>query len=359
MKVLYIAEKIAVESGGSMGNRRNYTVLQEYFGTANLISYGVTPQKYTALRKVYSELKYKNIFNIENSQKANIIELITLTKVDIVWLDSSNLGFLAKLIRDFNKKIKILTFFHNVEFKFMLDQLKLTQNPKFLYRIFLAYYNEKIACKYSDKILCYNKRDAKKILQKYGRYPDVLIPISLKDDFASNIVYKQSADMTALFLGSNFPPNIAGIKWFVKNVLPCTSLKLIIAGSGMEVLKQDFQNIDKVKVIGFVENLQELYASVSFLVMPIFSGSGMKVKTAEALKYGKFIFASSEAIEGYEVTQNEVCICDDAKSYIDNIELKGPLIDSFNLSSRKLFLTHYSYNVTKKLFADLFSSIGL
>lgn len=39
------------------------------------------------------------------------------------------------------------------------------------------------------------------------------------------------------------------------------------------------------------------------MVMPIFSGSGMKVKTAEALMYGKFLIGTKEAFEGYEIDE--------------------------------------------------------
>ena len=60
----------------------------------------------------------------------------------------------------------------------------------------------------------------------------------------------------------------------------------------MEFLRDEFCGIDRLQVLGYVEDLNKLYASVRFMVMPILSGSGMKVKTAEALKYGKFIFAS-------------------------------------------------------------------
>lgn len=357
MKVLYISENLISPSGGVVGNKRNQKVLKEYFGQKSVFYKFLDYKAMNICRKYFFEIKNRNIFGVDKEIVNEIFADIKSYNIDLVWLDSSNLGFLAEKIKLKYPKLKIITFFHNVEYSFMIDQLKLTYNPKFFHRIALAWINEKKACKYSDRIICYNDRDASGIFKRYGRYPDMQIPISLKDDDISSDIKLPLSNCTALFLGSNFPPNIEGIRWFVKNVLPFTKINLVIAGSGMEFLRDEFCGIDRLQVLGYVEDLNKLYASVRFMVMPILSGSGMKVKTAEALKYGKFIFASPEAVVGYKVTKTEVCVCEDAKAYIKNINNMSAQIDGFNKSSRDLYKKYYSYAATRAQFNVLFSKL--
>ena len=44
------------------------------------------------------------------------------------------------------------------------------------------------------------------------------------------------------------------------------------------------------------------------MVAPIFSGSGMKTKVAESSGYGKTVFATSEAIIGYEKFEGKILL---------------------------------------------------
>ncbi len=40
---------------------------------------------------------------------------------------------------------------------------------------------------------------------------------------------------------------------------------------------------------------------LDYIISPIFVGGGMKVKTCEALMYGKNIIGTSESFEGYDI----------------------------------------------------------
>ena len=85
------------------------------------------------------------------------------------------------------------------------------------------------------------------------------IPISLKDDDISSDIKLPSSNCTALFLGSNFPPNIEGIRWFVKNVLPFTKINLVISvavaynsnPASLDNLEQLIMSVLKVVPVGY------------------------------------------------------------------------------------------------------------
>ena len=81
--------------------------------------------------------------------------------------------------------------------------------------------------------------------------------------------------------------------------------------------------------------------------MPIFYGSGMKVKTAEAMMYGRIILASDEALEGYDVGNvNGIYRCNKAEEYIDVIEkiFNKQSIVRFQDDVRQCFLEKYETN---------------
>jgi hypothetical protein len=71
----------------------------------------------------------------------------------------------------------------------------------------------------------------------------------------------------------------------------------------------------------------------------------MKVKTAEALKYGKYIIGTREALEGYDTNSDVATVCHDTQSFIKAIqEFHAPY--KFNVASRKLFVEKYSYEAS-------------
>ena len=96
-------------------------------------------------------------------------------------------------------------------------------------------------------------------------------------------------------------PTINGLDWFLKYVLPYIDCKLMVIGREMK--KYSSPDItEKVEIIGEVEDLSVYYEMADAIICPIFIGDGMKTKTAEAMMYGKTIFATDEALEGYDTS---------------------------------------------------------
>jgi hypothetical protein len=78
----------------------------------------------------------------------------------------------------------------------------------------------------------------------------------------------------------------------------------------------------------------------------------MKVKTAEALKYGKYIIGTREALAGYQVDQESATICSTESDFIEAIQhFDRPF--RYNAASRALFVSHYSYSHSLTLFKKL------
>ena len=140
------------------------------------------------------------------------------------------------------------------------------------------------------------------------------------------------------------------LRWFINNVMPnVNNAILYVVGRGTENWQEEFKDVSNVKIIGGVESLKDYYEKADAVVSPIFLGSGMKTKTAEALMYGKYIFATREAFEGYDVDYDEVgVLCNTKEDFIKAInEDLQKLPSRFNEYSRRVFLEKYSNDVWK------------
>ena len=216
----------------------------------------------------------------------------------------------------------------------------------------LANKNEYHACQESDSCICLNKRDESEIFKKYGRKSNYIIPVSLPDKFCPNYYSQNKYDL--LFIGSYFGPNINGIKWFINNILPSTNLRLCIVGSGMDAL--DINKSNQIEVISDAKDLSEYYNSAKVVIMPIFSGSGMKVKTVEALMFGKYIISTPEGVEGYETNSMDVSVVSSKQQFIDAIK-NIPQLPMYSKKNRQLFLETYSDIKTHQIFKNLFNTL--
>lgn len=273
-------------------------------------------------------------------------------KPDLVYLDTSKLGKFSKRIKR-KYGSRVIVFFHNVEADYSMYFVR-NRGYQYLLAYWSSLWNERIAVKYGDSLICLNERDSKRIEELYGRIPDAVIPISFVDRYQKEKVAIDQ-DKGLLFVGSLFPPNYDGIKWFIENIM--TQLPeyfLTIVGKDFEKKRKDLER-DNVKVVGTVGNLEDYYYTYPVMVMPIQYGAGMKVKTAEAMMYGKIILATDEALEGYCIPEHcGIIRCNTSEEFVKAIRsVLTEKLDYNNLKGRKLFLENYEFEVTRKQFEKL------
>jgi glycosyltransferase involved in cell wall biosynthesis len=103
-----------------------------------------------------------------------------------------------------------------------------------------------------------------------------------------------------LFVGSsNTPSNIEGLEWFLDRVFPrirkeMPDVELAIAGPvGHE---RTWPN--GISVLGIQESLTPAYADATLVINPVLFGTGVAIKTIEALSYGKPVVATPAGIRG-------------------------------------------------------------
>lgn len=359
-KVLYIWYKRSkgIKEGGGKCSQRNFDVLSKLAGKDNVHSYYVhdeykrkTPLDY--LRGAFFFL-FRYYYGLTPKRVQEIAQLAK--DYDMVFIDRSLFGVIAKRLKENGYKGEIVVFFHNVESLYFAAKLPKVPGRGIVIRT--ADTNDRYTCRYADKIIVLNKRDAQIIEHRYGRTADIIVPISLADQ-CKNVV--SSTELTrqkplCLFLGTYFPPNNQGILWFVKHVLPHVNIQMQVVGKGMAKLKAESPLLKDIEVVSDAPDLHPYLENADIMVLPVFSGSGMKVKTCEALMYGKNIIGTSEAFEGYDVDFNRIggC-CHSAQDFINclNLFINQPR-PRLNAYSRQIYLDKYSNETAEKLFRSLF-----
>lgn len=104
-----------------------------------------------------------------------------------------------------------------------------------------------------------------------------------------------------LFLSGTSTLNINGLNFFINKIFPLVlqkepEAKLIIGGSICDVLPKTTDN--SIVQIGKVESAEQFYALGDIAINPVYQGTGLKIKTFEALSYGKVTIVHPHSAEG-------------------------------------------------------------
>lgn len=357
MRILFIRYKKSgkVLEGGEQCSSRNYNVIAQLVGSDNVTTYYIHDE--TRRRKLGEYIKgiwyfpQHYYFGLTPRRVNQICRMAN--DFDAVWVDRSVFGIICKKLKSNGYKGRIMSFFHNVETMYFDAKLK----PSMPFRnvvIGCADKNDGYVCQYSDSVVALNNRDSMELGVRYGRKADVLAPIAFADTYQRSLYPTEltSSKPLCIFLGGYFTANNEGIEWFVKNVYPHVNIRFRIVGKGMEKIKSCEWLSSDIEVVPNAPDLLPHFEEADIMVLPIFKGGGMKVKTCESLMYGKNILATDESWEGYDLDCEKAGgRCNTAQDFIDRINaISAHPIPRFNAYSRSVFVERYSEDVVKDKF---------
>lgn len=371
--ILYISKR----SKYDIGSVTHFQALKDIYGEENVIyidfNFSMPPKneknyicygKYSGRVERLKRVIQRNTMIINNEIINNLCNIVKDENIDIIFSEESTLGAFYKQVKKTKKDVKIITFYHDIGADLFRQWRK---QPGLLNKIenSLSIYQEKMCVKYGDYNWVFHQADFNKFNKFYGFDPDVMIPLASpvpaaikriqdKEDIQSDKVKK------LLFVGSSYYPNVIGIRWFVKNVLPelDKNIQLIIVGRGLEFLKKEFQD-SRVNVVGTVETPVPYYLDADIFIAPLFDGGGMKVKSIEALSYGKCFVGTEESLHGFweefsDSVRNKFIYKVNTKEEWIAIINKLATQDTykFNKTVFNDFYSHFSYETMKKSFEE-------
>lgn len=171
----------------------------------------------------------------------------------------------------------------------------------------------------------------------------VNIPLFIYDTFPP-VRYAHHERKDIMFVGGfAHTPNVDGIVWFIKEVLPSVREKIpectlyIIGSNAPASVKELADANSNIVLTGKIsdEELERFYASSRLAIAPLRFGAGIKGKVVEALYNGIPMVTTSIGAEGLLNAEYSMLIADEAEQFSDHvIALYQDEILSSTLASR-------------------------
>lgn len=276
-----------------------------------LIDIDLKVKIWPAFRNLFSGKSYHVERFISPKFRSKLVECLQKETFDIIQLETL---FMTPYIKDIRKYsvAKIILRAHNIEH--LIWERIAAENKMLLKKYYLRHLAsslKKYECEILpqlDGIAAITPNDAdffKSVIQASFPVSQVAVTdIPFGIDPGKYQKGSGTPEFPSLFtLGSmNWIPNQEGIRWFLINVWPDVhkqfpELKYYVAGREMPewMLKLEQPN---VVILGEVEQAIDFIQSKAIMVVPLFSGSGIRIKIIEAMAAGKTVITTSLGAEG-------------------------------------------------------------
>jgi glycosyltransferase involved in cell wall biosynthesis len=282
----------------------------------------------------------------------------------------------ARVVRKYSDA-RIVLRTHNIEHLIWERVAASTKNP--LKRIYLQHLVRKLK-KYEcstvrlfDGIAAITEQDAAFFRSAACRKPDPLIStpviaIPFGIDPEQFPETDAEPEFPSLFsIGAmDWIPNLEGICWFLKQVWPdlhCKhpGLHYYLAGRHMPGWLSE-KKIPNVEVVGEVEDAISFMHSKAILIVPLFSGSGIRIKIIEGMAAGKPIISTTVGAEGIRYTRDQdIFIADTPEEFarcISSCIENKVLCETVGRNARNLILSDYNRDMIISKLLGFYQKIG-
>lgn len=209
---------------------------------------------------------------------------------------------------------------HNVKTVFVHHEIRFVRNERLLQSVNSAdkerlrmeriKKNEVTDLNQYDAVLSLTENDKQVLKAKGVHAPIYVSPASVKTELHA---YSDWNGKLVFLGGYAHIPNKEGIDWFLSEVMPLiqnNSASLRIVGKGWP--NSYATAYEDVELDGFIPNL---YGGIRncIMIVPILTGSGMRMKILEAASMGIPFVTTSVGVEGLEFFHEEACLIADSK----------------------------------------------
>lgn len=340
-KVLVVCRAPEKNTGGYCVVNRNIEMLRSVYGKENIRIFHIPkPSVFGRIENILFNESYGLTFGLRRKLEG----ILAKEKFSLAFIDSSLYGQTVQRLHQL--EISTLVFYHNVENDYYRSKYQISHNPlDFLMSKYIRS-NESKSTKYGTKLITLNQRDSKGIEREYGRKADLILPTSFPKKEMREESFSQCEEYS-LFVGSNFFANQEGISWFIREVAPHITIQVWIVGSICKFIQRKFGITlpANIKLLGIVDDLDQIYQNASCVISPIFSGSGLKTKSIEALAFGKTLLGTNEAFQGIECDPFQIgSLCNTAEEFIKELNAIN-ITKKVNEHALRFFENNFSHEV--------------
>jgi glycosyltransferase involved in cell wall biosynthesis len=190
-----------------------------------------------------------------------------------------------------------------------------------------------------------------------GRSRVLAVPISV-DAKAATGVPVLTDDPEVLFVGGlHWPPNADAVRFFVHDVFPrirdvLPGVRLTVVGRGFEHVRTLVGDQPRVSFAGHVDDVEPYFRRSRVMVVPIRSGSGMRVKILDGLARGIPTVTTTVGCEGIDVEPGRhVMVADEPAAFgraVLTLLQDRLLAESLAAEGRRLVLEKYDTGVIRR-----------
>lgn len=177
---------------------------------------------------------------------------------------------------------------------------------------------------YYDDVLCISY-DEKYLFEKF--YPNkrfYWLPFFTNKKSVSN----SKKDIDLLFVGFSNIYNYNSVVWFYENVYKhLKNVSVSVCGKVCVMLRKNNPELyskmvnDNIKFYDWVDDLSSMYKRAKIAIVPMFGGTGLKVKTVEAMSYGLPVVGTVSACDGFmDKSENGCLLSDNPLTFASNIK---------------------------------------
>lgn len=301
--------------------------------------------------------------------KNKLIEMQELYNYDLIYIDHLPMMIYSDIF-----KAPIVLDQHNVESQIMN---RYTRNEKNVFKKIAAMIEYKKLIAFEKKMLLVaskiitlsnsDKEEFEKMEMKSTNKLSV-IPICIEQDYRKETLIDNSKNkIKLLFMGTmSWFPNYQGIMWFIKNVflkLDTTKFELYVVGGNPPKDLLLYNRIENINVTGFVEDMNHYVDLCDLSIVPLFIGSGLRVKIIEAFSKGLPNISTSLGAEGIETLPNKnILIADNEQEFIsilEEIQNKPLILREISQNGIKTYEEHYSLIVLEEKINNVIESVVL
>jgi len=279
---------------------------------------------YKALANLlFSRLPYNAIRFISEEYRTKLRSLLSENNFDFIILDNLYTGLYIKDIRSCSQSPVVLRP-HNIEHEIWVRTAKSSSGLKRLYLTILARrirrFELSLINQY-DALIPITSRDEAHFINFGNTKPSHVLPtgMDLRDQTGdSPVAFKASvAHLGAL----DWLPNQNGIRWFIRLVWPIVrreiqGIEFHLAGRNAPASFE--ANISSPGVVfhGEIEDAASFIREHPIFIVPVFSGSGMRIKLLDYMSAGRATVTTTIGAEGIPVVDGrETFISDQPEEF--------------------------------------------
>lgn len=244
------------------------------------------------------------------SMVAKLIHLLQQEEFDIIHIESIYMTPYIDVLRKFSNA-KVVVRLHNIEHQIWERLADNESNPfkKMAYRINTCQLRrvERTILNRVDGYMTISDLDQDFFKATAPKVKGTVIPFGLDmENYDDEDDYIPSDEPTLFHIGSmNWAPNVEGVEWFLDEVWPGIQerhpeIEFYIAGHAIP--EKLYNRHDRnVHVVGAVPVANDFMLAHDLMVVPLLSGSGIRIKIVEAMALGKVVITTSVGAQGLSV----------------------------------------------------------